>query len=108
MECASGGTQPAGGVLPTVVEAMAEIGIDVNGHESTPIDEAFVREADLVVTMGCGADACPAFRNAEVLDWPLRDPKGEDLETVRGIRDEIQARVGKLLAKRDRNDPAES
>lgn len=98
--CASGGTEPYGRVLETVEEAMAEVGIDVSQHASTPIDEAFVRQADLVVTMGCGADACPAFHEVELVDWPLADPEGEDLATVRGIRDEIEEKVGKLLDER--------
>lgn len=100
VECASGGTQPYGRVLATVEEAMAEVGIDVDGQESTPIDEAAVREADLVVTMGCGADACPAFHGVEVVDWDLVDPKGQDLATVRGIRDEVEQRVRTLLDER--------
>lgn len=107
VECASGGTQPAGRVLATVEEAMAEEGIDLSGAKSTPIDEGFVRQADLVVTMGCGADACPAFHEAEVVDWPLRDPKGQELETVRGIRDEIEGRLRELLAERDVLEPPE-
>lgn len=100
VECASGGTEPHGRVLATVEDAMGEVGIDVGEQASTPIDEDIVRRSDLVVTMGCGADACPVFHEVEVLDWPLADPKGKDLEAVRAIRDEVEARVGELLAER--------
>lgn len=99
--CASGGTDPSGEVLATVAEAMAEEGIDVSGQASTSIDESVVAEADVVVTMGCGADACPAFHGVEVRDWPLTDPDGRDLATVRAIRDEVEARVRELLADHD-------
>lgn len=100
VECASGGSDPYGEVLDTVQTAMAEVGISMLPYESTPIDETFVRSADLVVTMGCGEDACPAFRDVEVVDWALTDPKGEDLDTVRGIRDGIGRRVRDLLKER--------
>lgn len=98
VEAASGGTEPKGRVLPEVVEAMAEVGIDVSGAESTGIDEAAVEAADLVVTMGCGED-CPAFIGSEVQDWPLPDPDGMDLEGVRAVRDEVAERVDRLLAE---------
>lgn len=100
VECASGGSDPYGEILDHVRTAMAEVGIPVLGQESTPIDEAFVEAADLVVTMGCGEDACPAFRDVELVDWELTDPKGQDLATVREIRDEIGKRVRRLLVDR--------
>lgn len=106
VECASGGSDPYGTVLDHVRTAMAEIGIPMLGYESTPIDEGFVERADLVVTMGCGEDACPAFHDAELVDWELTDPKGQDLATVRGIRDDIGQRVRALLKARGVIDDA--
>lgn len=100
VECASGGTDPYGEVLPAVEEAMAEVEIDLKGHESTPINEDLALQADLVVTMGCGAEACPVFQETEVVDWPVKDPKDRDLEGVRAIRDEVRRRVRQLLADR--------
>ena len=57
-----------------------------------------VREADVVITMGCG-DACPIYPGKRYEDWELEDPAGKDLETVRGIRDEIASRVDALIAR---------
>jgi arsenate reductase len=53
--------------------------------------------ADIVVTMGCG-DACPVYPGRRYLDWGLEDPAGLPLARVRGIRDDIEARVRDLLA----------
>lgn len=94
----SGGSRPLGHVLPTVVEAMREKGIDVSRHPSKGFDNAWIsRHVDLVVTMGCGDDACPAFIGKKMRDWELEDPKGKDLDTTRRIRDEIERRVLALL-----------
>jgi arsenate reductase len=51
--------------------------------------------ADLVVTMGCG-DACPVIPGKQYVDWELEDPAGQDAETVRKIRDDIDRRVAEL------------
>ena len=48
--------------------------------------------------MGCG-DACPFFPGKRYLDWELEDPAGKPLATVLRIRDEIDARVRKLLVE---------
>jgi protein-tyrosine-phosphatase len=97
VEVRSAGSAPADAVNPAVVEAMAEVGIDV-GHEVPKrlTDEA-AREADVVITMGCG-DACPVFPGKRYLDWQLDDPAGQGVEGVRPIRDEIERRVLALLA----------
>jgi protein-tyrosine-phosphatase len=95
----SGGSRPLGHVLPETVAAMAEVGIDVSKARSQPIDEEFVRGADLVVTMGCGEDACPAFRGVAIEDWELPDPKGGGMEAFRIVRDEIEAHVKDLLRR---------
>ena len=77
-------------VNPAVVEAMAEIGIDISTEQPEAAGtDGMVREADVVITMGCG-DACPIFPGKRYEDWELEDPAGKDLQTVRRIRDEIQ------------------
>ena len=75
---------------------MAEVGVDLSREFPKPLTDEFVREADAVITMGCG-DACPIYPGKRYEDWELEDPAGKDVETVRGIRDEIQRRVGALL-----------
>ena len=94
----SAGSQPAEAINPVAVEAMAELGIDLGAEHPKPLTDEAVRAADAVVTMGCG-DACPVYPGKRYLDWDLPDPAGQDLETVRGIRDEIDRRVQTLLAE---------
>ena len=92
------GTEPADQVNPVAVEAMAEVGVDLSKEFPKPLTDEAVREADVVITMGCG-DACPIYPGKRYEDWELEDPAGKDLETVRRIRDQIEARVRKLLAE---------
>jgi protein-tyrosine-phosphatase len=94
----SAGSDPAGRIDPAVVDAMAELGVDLRAETPKALTDEAVREADVVVTMGCG-DACPVYPGKRYLDWDLADPAGRDLETVRAIRDEIDARVQALLAE---------
>jgi arsenate reductase len=94
----SAGSDPAEEINPAVVEAMAELGIDLGEEFPKPLTDEVVRAADAVITMGCG-DACPIYPGKRYLDWELADPAGQDLETVRAIRDEIDARVQALLAE---------
>ena len=97
----SAGTQPADKVNPVVAEAMKEIGIDISGNKPKALTLEMVEQADRMITMGCGDDAaglCPA-KIIETEDWALDDPKGKSLEQVREIRDEIKARVTKLLTE---------
>ena len=90
----SAGTAPADDINPAVVEAMAEIGIDLHRPAPTPSDstEAAVQASDVVITMGCG-DECPFFPGTRYLDWQLDDPAGQGVDAVRPIRDEIDRRV---------------
>ena len=92
----SAGSMPAERVNPVVVEALAEVGIDIAGAMPKPLEDDAVREADVVVTMGCG-DACPVYPGKRYEDWELPDPKGKSLEEVRAIRDEVDGRVSTLL-----------
>jgi arsenate reductase (thioredoxin) len=94
----SAGSEPADQLHPAVVEAMSEIGIDLAGERPKRLKDRMVKEADVVITMGCG-DACPIYPFKRYEDWELEDPTGKDLETVRRIRDQIEARVEALLAE---------
>jgi arsenate reductase (thioredoxin) len=94
----SAGSEPAEEINPAVVEAMAELGIDLHEEFPKPLTDEVVRAADAVITMGCG-DACPIYPGKRYLDWELDDPAGQGLETVRRIRDEIDMRVQALLAE---------
>ena len=98
VEVFSGGSEPAVEVNAVAVEAMAERGIDISGEFPRPWADEIVRAADVVVTMGCG-DACPVFPGKRYVDWELDDPSGQPIEVVRGIRDDLEARVQGLLAE---------
>jgi len=92
----SAGSRPAEHVHPEVVEVMREIGIDVAGNVPHRLDGTDMEWADLVITMGCG-DECPYVPGKRYFDWELTDPSGQPLDVVRGVRDEIDRRVGALL-----------
>ena len=92
----SAGSIPAAEINPAVVEAMAEVGIDISKEFPKPLTDEVVRDADAVVTMGCG-DACPIYPGKRYLDWDLTDPAGKPIEEIRPIRDEIDRRVRALL-----------
>ena len=94
----SAGSDPAEEVNPAVVEAMEELGVDMNEEFPKPLTDEVVRAADVVITMGCG-DACPIYPGKKYEDWELDDPAGQDLETVRRIRDELDGRVQKLIGE---------
>ena len=90
------GSDPADEINPAVVEAMEEVGVDLSQEFPKPLTDEFVRAADAVITMGCG-DACPIYPGKSYEDWELEDPAGKDVEFVRRIRDQIEARVATLL-----------
>ena len=92
----SAGSQPADQVNSVAVAVMAEEGIDIASEVPSILTTDAVRTADVVITMGCG-DACPIFPGKRYEDWELDDPAGQPVETVRRIRDDIQARVRTLL-----------
>jgi protein-tyrosine-phosphatase len=94
----SAGSDPTDRINPAVVEAMGELGLDMSEEFPKPLTDEVVAAADVVITMGCG-DACPIYPGKRYEDWELDDPAGQDLETVRGIRDEIDARVRALIAE---------
>ena len=94
----SAGSEPTDRVNPAVVQAMAEVGLDISKEFPKPLTDVAVREADVVITMGCG-DACPFYPGKKYLDWDLPDPSGRPVEEVRPIRDEIDRRIRALLAE---------
>ena len=92
----SAGSTPADQLNPAVVQALAEVGLDVSKEFPKPLTDEVVKAADVVITMGCG-DACPLYPGKRYEDWELDDPAGKDLSTVRRIREEIDARVRTLI-----------
>ena len=92
----SAGSQPADQINSVAVAAMAEAGIDIAGEQPKVLTDSAVRQADVVITMGCG-DKCPYFPGKRYEDWQLDDPAGQGIEAVRPIRDEIRARVERLI-----------
>ena len=92
----SAGSEPGDSLNPAVVAVLAEEGIDVTGHTPTLLTYDGVGEADVIITMGCG-ETCPVFPGKRYEDWDLPDPKGQDLEMVRRLRDTVEARVIALL-----------
>ena len=95
----SAGTQPGDRVNPVVAEAMKEVGLDIGASRPKALTVEMIEKADRMITMGCGDDAgamCPASF-IETEDWALEDPHGKPIETVRRIRDDIRARVNRLL-----------
>jgi arsenate reductase len=94
----SAGSDPAATLNPAVVEVMAEVGVDMSEEFPKPLTRNAVQTADVVITMGCG-DACPAVPGKRYEDWKLDDPAGQDVDTVRRIRDEIDGRVRALVSE---------
>lgn len=96
----SAGTRPADRVHPEVVEVMREAGIDLSRAQPRKLTPELAASAQLLVTMGCG-DECPYVPGLRRDDWPLEDPKGQPIERVRAIRDDIRSRVEALVRKED-------
>ena len=92
----SAGTQPSARVHPQVLDAMNEVGVDLSGASPRLLTDHIAETATMLITMGCG-DACPVVPGVRRDDWPLEDPKDKPLERVREIRDEVRARVMKLV-----------
>jgi arsenate reductase len=98
IEVLSAGSAPKDSINPVAIAAMAEIGIDIANNVPKVLTPEAVQESDAVITMGCG-DACPFYPGKRYEDWVLEDPAGQGIESVRVIRDEIKARVEKLLSE---------
>ncbi|WP_033284201.1 arsenate reductase ArsC [Streptomyces sp. NRRL F-525] len=97
VEVRSAGSAPADQVNPAVVQAMAEVGIDITAETPKILTTEAVQASDVVITMGCG-DTCPVFPGRTYLDWRLDDPAGQGVEAVRPIRDAIEGYVRGLIA----------
>jgi len=95
-EARSAGSWPESELHPQVVEAMAEVGVDISDRRPRGIERDDVEWAEVVVTMGCGEDACPVLPGKRYLDWNLPDPIGAPIEQVRELRDDIARRVADL------------
>jgi arsenate reductase len=96
VEVRSAGSEPADQINPSAVAAMAEVGIDITAAHPKILTVDAVRSSDVVITMGCG-DTCPIFPGKRYEDWDLPDPAGQGIAAVRPIRDEIAARIQRLL-----------
>ncbi len=94
----SAGSEPGSGVNPVVAQVLAERGLPIDDHVPSLLTYDGVQEADVVITMGCG-ETCPVFPGKTYEDWQVEDPKGQDLETVRRIVDDVELRVKDLLAR---------
>ncbi len=92
----SAGTQPGEHVHPMVATAMQELGIDLREVRPQRLTDQLARQADLLITMGCG-EACPVIPGLRREDWPLEDPKNKPIERVREIREDIRGRIEALL-----------
>ena len=98
VEVRSAGSEPGAGLNPAVVQVLHERGLSTEGEAPKLLTFEGVQEADVVVTMGCG-ETCPVFPGKTYEDWPLDDPKGQGLDTVRRIVGEVEQRVVDLLTR---------
>jgi protein-tyrosine-phosphatase len=96
----SAGTTPAAHVHPEVVAVMSELGIDLSAKQPQQLTAEIAEKADVVVTMGCG-DACPYIPGKRYIDWSLADPKGQPIDEVRRLRDDIERRIAELVRELD-------
>ena len=77
---------------------MRKLGVDLSAELPKPLTSDAVKASDVVITMGCD-DTCPVFPGKRYEDWQLDDPSGQDVDTVRRIRDEIDRRVEALVGE---------
>ena len=92
----SAGTEPGTRVHPEVLQAMREVGIDLEGAAPRKLTDELAKSSAILITMGCG-EQCPHIPGLRRMDWPLEDPKGKSVERVREIREEVRTRVAELL-----------
>ena len=93
----SAGTMPDDRIHPYTVQVMKEVGIDVSQQKPKPLTSEMIEKADKIITMGCGANVCPANYLPKIEDWKIEEPYGKPIEKVREIRDQIKEKVEKLV-----------
>jgi len=93
----SAGTMPDDRIHPYTVQVMKEVGIDVSQQKPKPLTSEMIEKADKIITMGCGANFCPANYVPKIEDWKIEEPYGKPIEKVREIRDQIKEKVEKLI-----------
>jgi len=93
----SAGTRPSDKVNPQAVDVMKEAGLDISAKKPKLLTSEMIEKADRIITMGCGADVCPARFLPKIEDWKIEDPAGQPLEKFREVRNEIRRRVMKLI-----------
>jgi len=98
IEVMSSGSAPKDTINPVAVEVMLEEGIDIRGRQPKILTDEQVQASDVVITMGCG-DACKFYPGKRYEDWEVADPAGQGVQAVRAIRDDIRARIEKLVAE---------
>ena len=98
IEVISSGSAPKDQINPVAAEVMLEEGIDIRHNEPKILTDEQVHASDVVITMGCG-DACKFYPGKRYEDWELADPAGQGVQAVRAIRDDIRARIEKLVAE---------
>ena len=98
----SAGTKPSDRVNPQAVEAMKEAGLDISGKKPKLLTSEMIEKADRIITMGCGADVCPASFLPKIEDWKIEDPAAQPMKKFREVRDEIRRRVEKLIEEMTR------
>lgn len=103
-EAISAGTKPSTLVNPIVLQAMKEIGIDIENQTPKHISQQIISESDKAINMGCmDKESCPALFMKDILDWQIPDPKGKSIEEVRKIRDQIKTQVMILIKSLEEN-----
>ncbi len=103
-EAISAGTKPSAQVNPIVLQAMKEIGIDIENQTPKNISQQIIDESEQAINMGCiDNESCPALFMKDVLDWQIPDPKGKSIEEVRKIRDQIEIKVMNLINSFEEN-----
>jgi protein-tyrosine-phosphatase len=98
VESKSAGTRPGKEVAPLAIEAMEEKGIDISGLQPKILTIEMIKEADILISMGCGVqESCPLPLRNDIIDWGLDDPYGQSIKKYREIRDEIERKVKELI-----------
>lgn len=93
----SAGTKPDDNIHPYTIRVMKEVGVDVSKQKPKMLTREMIEKTDKIITMGCGADVCPASYLPKVEDWAIEEPYGKPIDKVREIRDQIKGKVEKMI-----------